>query len=147
MSWSNKFIGIPQADFGRTRDGVDCWGLVDVVYQEELNISLPDYSGYGSTEELEEISALVDGAKQSPLWVPVQGDAMAFDIALFRRGKFSSHVGIVVRHGWMVHVAGTDQSKLERYDQGRWQHRFEGHWRHRSLAIKHPVQIITEAAK
>jgi probable lipoprotein NlpC len=155
MSWSNKYIGIPQADLGRTREGVDCWGLLDVVYREELHISLPDYLDYGSPDELEEISTLIDGAKHSPLWVPVTGPAMAFDIALFRRGKFSSHVGIVVRHGLMVHVVGTDQSKLERYDQGRWQHRFDGHWRHRLMADKYPVQsanqrpvqIITGAAK
>lgn len=140
MSWSNKYVGIPQADHGRSRAGVDCWGLLCVAFWEEHHITLPDYLGYSSPDELEEVSALVDGAKVSPLWVPVEGQAMAFDIALFKRGTFSNHVGLVVKHGLMVHVVGEDQSKLERYDTGLWARRFEGHWRHRELAIKHPVQ-------
>ena len=106
MSWSNKYVGIPQADHGRSRAGVDCWGLLCVAFWEEHHITLPDYLGYSSPDELEEVSALVDGAKVSPLWVPVEGQAMAFDIALFKRGTFSNHVGLVVKHGlmWWVRI-------------------------------------------
>lgn len=145
MSWSNKFIGIRQQDFGRTRAGCDCWGLAHVIYQEELNISLPDYLGYTSPDEQGEVEALIDGATATPLWVPVNGPALAFDIAVFRQGRFSSHVGIVVRHGLMVHVNGTDQSKLEQYKTGKWHHRLQGHYRHRLMADQYPVQIICEA--
>jgi probable lipoprotein NlpC len=147
MSWSNKFIGIPQENFGRDRSGADCWGLFCVVYQEELNITLPSYLGYSSPDECGEISAIIDGEKTNPLWLPVTGPAMAFDVALFNRGKFSSHVGIVVRHGLMLHMFGKDQSKLENYDQGRWSQRFEGHYRHRLMADKRPVQLISEAPR
>lgn len=145
MSWSNKFIGIPQEDFGRTRDGVDCYGLLTVIYCEELHISLPDYLGV-SPDEQEEVSALIDGAKTSPLWLPVTGDAMAFDVALFKMGQFTSHVGIVIKHGFMIHVHGADQSKIERYDHGRWKHRFAGHYRHRNRVNDiRPVQLIQKA--
>lgn len=39
-----SFIGLPYADKGRDRDGVDCWGLVKLVYAEVAGIVLPDYS-------------------------------------------------------------------------------------------------------
>jgi cell wall-associated NlpC family hydrolase len=147
MSWSNRYIGTPWAEFGRSVAGVDCWGLACIIYAEELGISLPDYLGYGSVAELDEINALVDGATASPLWLPVDGPAIAFDIALFRRGRFSSHVGIVVRHGLMIHVAAHDCAKLESYRGGVWGARLRGHWRHSSRAIERPVQIVSEAAR
>ena len=37
------YIGIPFANHGRDLVGVDCWGLVTIVYRRELQIVLPDY--------------------------------------------------------------------------------------------------------
>ena len=37
------YIGIPFTNHGRDLDGVDCWGLVTIVYRRELQIVLPDY--------------------------------------------------------------------------------------------------------
>nr|WP_321511089.1 NlpC/P60 family protein [uncultured Celeribacter sp.] len=139
MTWSDRFIGIPQKDLGRDRNGVDCWGLACIIYAEELHISLPEYLGVHPDEQAE-VAALINGATVSPLWLPVSGPAMAFDIAFFKMGAWTSHVGIVVKHGFMIHVLGDDQSKIERYDTGRWSHRLTGHWRHRERAIQHPVE-------
>lgn len=148
MSWSNRFIGIPYEDFGRSRQGCDCWGLACIIYREELGISLPDYlSSYASTDEHREISALVDRARASPLWMPVSGPALAFDLALFRRGRWSSHIGIVIRHGLMIHMVGEDQAKLQSYTDGTYKHRFDGHYRHVSNPIERPVQILSEARR
>lgn len=147
MTWSNRYIGIPQRDHGRGRDGCDCWGLVTVIFREELGITLPEYLGYGSIEERGEIAALIEGAKVSPLWVPVTGPAIAFDVAVFRRGRFSTHLGVVVRHGLMIHVLGEDGAKLDDYRRGPWAHRFTGHWRHVERAVQYPVQILSEAGR
>ncbi|HBD89286.1 MAG: phage tail protein [Rhodobacteraceae bacterium GWE1_64_9] len=136
MTWSNRHIGLPHQALGRDRAGCDCWGLACVVYQEELNISLPEYLGYASIDELGEIASLIEGATSSPLWLPITGTARAFDIAVFRRGQFSAHVGIVVRHGWMLHMADQRSSVIERYENGRWKHRFNGHFRHVELVSK-----------
>lgn len=147
MSWSNHYIGLPYVEFGRTRDGCDCWGLACIIYREELNITLPDYLGYGSADEHGEIAALIAGAETSPLWVPVSGDALAFDIAVFRRGRFSTHLGIVIRHGLMIHMVGDDQAKVQGYTDGPYKHRLSGHYRHASRAIERPVQLISGAAQ
>ncbi|WP_158972012.1 NlpC/P60 family protein [Chachezhania sediminis] len=143
MSWSNAYIGLPWADLGRGRDGADCWGLACIIYQEELGIGLPDYLGYSSAEERGEIAALIAGAETSPLWLPVNGPAIAFDIAVFRRGRFASHVGIVVRHGLMIHMEGDDCAKIADYTHGSWKPRFKGHYRH----VERPVQIVTEVRR
>lgn len=147
MSWSNRFVGIPYSEFGRDRAGCDCYGLACIIYREELRISLPDYLGaYSSADEHAEIAALIAGEETSPLWISVTGPALAFDIAVFRRGRLSSHVGIVIRHGLMIHMQEEDCAKVAGYGHGPWAHRLKGHWRHRSSRPEKPVQIITKAA-
>ncbi|MCW1934126.1 C40 family peptidase [Pararhodobacter zhoushanensis] len=148
MSWSDRFLGIPFADLGRTRAGCDCWGLACVIYRHELRITLPDYlGGYASADEHREIAALIAGETAAPLWQPVTGPAAPFDIAVFRRGRFATHVGVVIRPGLMIHMAGEDQSKVERYAEGPWHSRFAGHFRHASRAVERPVQLISEAPR
>jgi len=148
MSWSDRFIGIPFREFGRDRAGCDCWGLACLVYQEELHITLPQYLGdYASAEEHGEIAALISGAAASPLWVPVDGPAIAFDVTVIRRGRYETHLGIVIRHGIMIHMAGEDQAKVDRYDTGRWRHRVAGHYRHASRVVERPVQVISGAPR
>lgn len=155
MSWANKFVGIPQQDLGRTRDGADCWGLASIIYREELGMTLPDYLNYSSPDDFKEVSELIEGVQSTPLWVPQSGPAIAFDIAVFRRGHLSTHVGIVVRHGLMIHMSAHDQSLVETYATGRWKNRFAGHFRHRDRThltaskspVERPVQIISEVSR
>ena len=130
MSWSNRYIGTPWREFGRSAAGCDCWGLACLVYACELSISLPSYTGtYVSAEEHAEIAALIDDGRRSPLWHPVSAPE-AFDLAVFRRGRWASHIGIIVRPGLMLHMAGEDAAKLEDYRTGQWASRLVGIWRH-----------------
>lgn len=131
MSWTNRYVGIPYVEFGRRRTGCDCWGLACLIYREELGINLPEYTGaYSSADEHAEISALIEGGVQSPLWRAVSDQPSAFDIALFRRGRLSTHVGIVVRDGLMIHMRDEDCAKIETYESGPWKHRSSGFYRH-----------------
>ena len=137
MSWSDRYIGIRFASLGRTRDGADCYGLACIIYADDLGIALPAYTGaYASSEEHLEISALINGAAQSPSWQAVAGSAQPYDLAVFRRGKLTTHLGIVIRHGLMIHMDGEDAAKVADYRSGRWSSRFIGHFRHHSMAVK-----------
>lgn len=147
MSWSDRFIGLPYSEFGRGRAGCDCWGLACLIYREELGLTLPDYVGdYASADEHAEIAALVAGAATSPLWVPVKG-AAAFDIAVFRRGRLSTHIGIVIHDRLMIHMAGEDQAKVQTYADGPFKHRFVGHFRHAARVVENPIKTGVEAAQ
>jgi probable lipoprotein NlpC len=140
MSWSNQFVGIPFADLGRTRAGADCWGLVCLVYREALAIMLPDYVGYGSAHEHAEIAALVEGAEQSPIWRRIT-EPKPFDILVFRRGPWASHVGLVVQSGQMLHMAAGDCAKIEDWQGGRWGARLTGVFRYTAVegSIQHAL--------
>lgn len=135
MHWSADYVGIPQRDHGRTRAGCDCWGVVRLIYAERLGIHLPSYAeGYASTEERAEIEALIIGAAAAGPWKPIPSRAAhEFDLALFRRGRFDSHIGIVVAPGRMLHMMGGDAAKIEAFASPAWERRLRGIWRHESL--------------
>ncbi|RUS64865.1 phage tail protein [Pseudorhodobacter sp. E13] len=127
-AWANAFVGIPFAPFGRDRLGADCWGLACIVYAEARGITLPAYLGYGGVDEHAEIDALIAGAEGSPLWLCRTGEARPFDIAVFRRGRLATHLGIVIRPGMMLHMVDEDRAKIETYGTGRWGNRLVGHF-------------------
>lgn len=142
MSWSDAYIGLPFVPHGRGRAGCYCWGLVVLVHREQLGIELPHYLGYGSVDEHAEIAALIAGAEASPFWQPVTGTPAPFDVALIRRGRWDSHLGLIVRPGLMLHMEGEDCAKLVRLDSGRWGARLRGvfRFRHVSGASETPLQ-------
>lgn len=136
--WSNPYVGTPYDEHGRVRSGCDCYGLVCVVYREELNITLPDYLGYASVQEHAEIAALIANEKSRSVWVPAKGTAVAFDVAVFRRGRLDTHVGLIVKHGIMLHMAQEDCAKHADYRSGAWAHRLTGIYRHVDMISKAP---------
>ena len=44
LCWINSYIGLPYEVGGRTRSGLDCYGLCKLVYQEQYGLELPDWS-------------------------------------------------------------------------------------------------------
>lgn len=42
-AWVNDYVGIPYAVGGRDRNGLDCWGLLCVVFREQRGVELPDW--------------------------------------------------------------------------------------------------------
>lgn len=134
--WTEKYIGLPYRDLGRDRQGADCWGLAIIVYGGELGIALPSYvGGYQSTDERREIADLIAGAQATGPWSRIEAVARPFDIALFRRGPFDSHIGIVVSPGLMIHLPD-DSAKIEHYNTGRWRPRLRAIYRHSELLSK-----------
>jgi len=104
-SWCADYIGLPFADGGRDRAGVDCWGLVRLVYAEQLGIDLPGY-GEIAASELRALSAMiVAGAWQDPAWHGVERPRV-FDVAVMTfYGKRSvGHVGVMAGADTVLHV-------------------------------------------
>lgn len=128
--WTAPYVGIPSLDRGRTVSGVDCYGLVWLVFREVLLIDLPSYdSDYPSASSTETIGGLIAGARTEQTWCE-QSEARPFDVLVFRRGRIDCHVGLVVSAGRMLHVAEGDASRIEPYDSGYWMPRLSGIYRH-----------------
>lgn len=126
--WWNAYLRIPFRDRGRDATGVDCWGLVRLIYKQELGINLPSYSEcYGSTENKDEIAPAVTAHKQDWLAVPTP---RPMDVILMRMQGVPMHVGVVTKPGYMIHATKGIGVCHERYDTGKWRSKIEEFARH-----------------
>ncbi len=132
MHWSNPYVGLPWSFAGRSRVGVDCWGLLWLVYGEVLNVVVASYAAETTdAPERAEIAALLSHDRAIAPWSPIElGRERAFDMAVFRRAGLDSHIGIVLEPGRMMHILDGGESYIDRYDVGRWKMKLVGLHRH-----------------
>lgn len=84
-SWAQKYIGIPYRQCGRSLAGIDCYGLVWLVYRDVLGIELPDWMQ----------DASVDFEGDFGQWVEIDYPA---ELCIVRspRNNWADHMGIYV---------------------------------------------------
>ncbi|MEY2653818.1 MAG: hypothetical protein RLZZ524_846 [Pseudomonadota bacterium] len=129
QAWAGEYVGLPFLEKGRDRDGLDCWGLIRLVYAERFGRALPVWAeGYASTQPCEATAAHL--AHCATEFYEVQpGEEKLGDILLFRTGRHLSHVGLVIGGGWMLHITAGINSSIERYRAPRWLPRLAGVYR------------------
>lgn len=103
MSWLNQYIGMPYKFGGREPRGVDCYGLVKLVYEEQYNEILPDWS----TDEInlrvisKEITGAVGGGEFTQRDEPRDGD-----FVVCYRAKAAHHLGLYFSGGVLHCIDG-----------------------------------------
>lgn len=106
MKWFDKYVGMPFADGGRTNTGVDCWGLVRLIYSTELQIDLPSYADI-SAHNLIEVARNITRGKDGEEWIDVIPTGVAeFDVCVMKhygRNRVG-HVGIMLDKSTLLHV-------------------------------------------
>ena len=102
MIWWAKYVGIPFLDGGRDMAGLDCWGLVRLIYAQELDIDLPDYGEVSAKDLLRVARSLDDGSER---WLSVD-DPAEFDLVAMRfyDRAWVGHVGVMVDARTMIHT-------------------------------------------
>ncbi|CAI2936032.1 C40 family peptidase [Aminobacter niigataensis] len=106
MTWLNRYVGIPFVSRGRSRAGLDCWGLVRLIYAQELGIELPSY-GEIAAHDLISVSREVTSGKDGEAWGEVdRRDLRPFDVVVMRYhgSRRIGHVGAVADATNMIHV-------------------------------------------
>lgn len=137
--WSVRYLGIPQQDHGRSRAGVDCWGLVRLVYAGELGIDLPSYTDVcPDLAERAELGTLITGERDAGPWREV-GEVQPFDVLLFRIGPHATHVAVAVDDRDMLHIHGHSESCIVPIRDPMWRKRLVGIYRYARLA---PVHVV-----
>ena len=127
-AWCADYVGLPFKSLGRTRAGLDCWGLVHVVYREAFGIEVPRYGEYADAYDIEEVGALVRGEIVTR-WREVSPERLG-DVVLLRVRGQPCHVGVTVAHGKFLHAFEGTRSCVERYDGLKWSRRIMGFYRY-----------------
>lgn len=113
----DRFVGLPYRDKGRATDGVDCWGLLHLVYAAH-GIAVPSYAErYDSADDRRGIAALIAG-ELAPWSEQLAGQEQCLDAVLMTEGRFARHVGVVVTPGKVLHITAGTTSQIERYRGG-----------------------------
>lgn len=131
-----QYIGIPFIDHGRDREGCDCWGLVRLVYREQLGIEFPDFGDeYSEAYARGEVSKIMEREAQKEWCVDVTNAPWKLlDIMSFTRCGVESHVGMFVRPTEVLHVVEGALTTIERYDTVKWRNRLCRVIRHAEVA-------------
>lgn len=128
--WVGRYIGIPYAERGRTRAGVDCWGLLDMVWREHFGRDLPSYDGTHWRKGAVVAEVAHGAAAYSALFQPVaRGAEREGDGVLLRLRGAPIHVGLVVAPGVMLHIEEATASCIESYNSFQWTKRIMGFYR------------------
>jgi cell wall-associated NlpC family hydrolase len=107
----DKYIGVPFEHRGRTMAGVDCWGLIILIYAD-LGIQLLDLENYEKDWVLQGQNYFIENYHKE--WEKV-GEPKLFDGVLFFNNKgIVSHAGIYLSDGYIIHTLplGTVVSKI-----------------------------------
>lgn len=129
--WLSKYIGLPYLEGGRGHNGVDCYGLIRLIYAEKFGIILPEYSDIAWLEgcDSHKLSTEINDCKSD--WQEVDQPVLG-DVIILRMMGMPIHIGLVVDKGIMIHSARGHNSAIERFDNIKWQKRIEGFYRRKS---------------
>ena len=134
MMWHDKYIGLPYKSLGRDTKGIDCYGLVYLIYKNELGISLPKMDlGYLNGLDTREVAPVFhDGLElfiKSGFVKEVNG-FKPFDLLLFERNGYLSHIGTCISKDKFLHADLGSASCIERVKHRYWKNRLKGVYRY-----------------
>lgn len=121
--WWHKYVGIPFVEKGRDASGLDCWGLVQLVYKQELSIELPSYLDvYETTNDRDALAAMISSESEQK-WQDVADLPKPFDIVILNMRGVPMHVGIITKPNHMIHCAHGIGTAHEHLGTSRWKHK------------------------
>jgi cell wall-associated NlpC family hydrolase len=103
----DKYIGLPFVDGGRDLDGLDCWGLVSLIYKDVLDLEIPNYEI--SALDTDKVCEAMSWGRDNDGWMEVAkgeyrpGDLVALAMHL-KYPDMINHVGVYVGGGSFIHT-------------------------------------------
>lgn len=132
MDWWARYVGIPFVDGGRGFDGLDCWGLVRLIYAEQAGLELPLY-GEISARDLAAVARAIRTGQDA--WFEPERPA-ALDAVTMRLTSRSwvGHVGVMVDARRLIHIEEKTAAAVVPVDHFTVRDRIAGYRRHRDIA-------------
>lgn len=127
---STDYLIIPYAKFGRNREGVDCWGLVRLIYKDEFNIDLPGYEGI-DWKDGKTISANIELESQSSKWIEIpREERQTGDIITLKIKGLPWHIGVLMNTEQFIHAEPICGVCVERLGAIHWKSRVDSFYRY-----------------
>jgi len=120
--WTGKYIGVPYKPKGRDMSGLDCLGLLYLIYEYDLCLDLPDYDNYSHADNASIEQVFIDGVTR---WQRIPAPE-AGALVMLTIGGHTTHLGIAVGEGKFIHCMEGVDCALDTFDSTRWRERIEG---------------------
>lgn len=121
----SEYVGLEYKNLGRDRSGIDCCGLIYLIYKEKRGILLPDFTHleYSTNWYKNGENVIVENIWSD--WEEVSAPYKEFDVLLFYNGpkkRVVNHAGMVIADRKFIHVSSTFSSKVSAF-HNVWQSR------------------------
>ncbi len=128
-----KYIGIPFKSNGRDFSGVDCYGIVILVYKEERHISLWDTSNYNICDYTKDNFFL---SKYHENWdVLDEEDLQELDVLLFTADpnlpNIPTHIALYIGENKMLHCMSSTPVYISKFKKGLLEKYFHSAYRYK----------------
>lgn len=120
-----KYIGIPYKEHGSSFAGCDCYGLIRLIYSEELEIKLPDYACEDRKNKKQIYEAIERNIQD---WKKIYTVDPGKSVILINIHSFPIHMGLVVSKTEMIHTMKNHASVMETFTSFKWSTRIEGYY-------------------
>uniref|UniRef100_A0A6M3KH25 Putative tail protein n=1 Tax=viral metagenome TaxID=1070528 RepID=A0A6M3KH25_9ZZZZ len=106
----SKYIKLKYKNLGRDFSGIDCFGLVWLIFKEERNIILPDFTTLNYNPDL--ISSnhkdiIIDTIDTNNTYKKVKPPYKMFDCPIFLDSctlTFANHIGMFITDTSFIHI-------------------------------------------
>lgn len=133
INWWNSYVGLPFKRDGRDRAGCDCYGIIHLIYKEQLGIELNPFSGVfvdQSPKTMIEVAKIMNQDRAN--WDGARS-IREFDMLQLRTGRHAFHVGIALGNGHMLHIEEGIDAVIEDLSFPMWRNRVEWIYRHKLM--------------
>lgn len=140
--WQDKYIGIPFKANGRDENGLDCWGLVRLIYNQEYNIQLPSFSSEYVIQDDSRINDLIAQYKEG--WEQVEKPVPG-SVVLFKILGGLTHIAVMVDEVTFIHVRPGSNTVIDTITNTKWKNRITGFFKYNEntsvvlTAVPHPL--------
>jgi cell wall-associated NlpC family hydrolase len=122
----DKYLGIPYVHLGRTMAGLDCYGLIILVYKD-LGFDLIDIVDYEKKWAAKGNDLIIENYQKQ--WVRVE-EPKLFDTVVFRGMKgIAQHAGIFLGNDKFLHCVDGPGVVVGNLNVNLYNQRIEGYFR------------------
>ena len=113
MGSLGKYIGLPYKNLGRDLKGIDCYGLIYLIFQNERKIELPDFTDLMYEKEwYKSKNHILDNVDEK--WIEVSSSYKKYDIFLMKLGtkNIVNHCGMFIEGDKFIHIYENQTSMI-----------------------------------
>lgn len=123
----SRYVGLPYKMRGRDFSGIDCLGLVQAFYRDELGVEIPNYL-YCDTFDIDSCADAIKGGALDGNWRQTVEPTL-YGLLVFKVLGHPTHVGLYLGGDDFLHAFQGRNSCIERLSD--WSRRLAGcyQWR------------------